>query len=353
MQQPVRSLLLVDDEPYILPALVALLKNEFKVYTANSADAAEQAFEQHAIDIVLTDQNMPRRTGIELLESVRERSPHTIRLLMTGYAELEDAVAAINRGQVYYYLLKPWRTEDLLQILRNASERFELERSNDRLVMELRNLNRELEQRVADRTRELEAAYTQLEQRSRELERLALTDQLTGLFNRRAMEGLAMAELKRHARYDNPLSIGVIDVDNFKQINTDHLITGGDAVLRGIARILSGSVREVVDSIGRLGGEEFLVIARETNEEGAVTLAERIRSTVEHTPIEYKGHQISVTVSIGVSVADSGIPATYADMNEVAAAALQQAKQAGKNCCVVRSVHTAPTAPPLESSTSA
>ena len=95
------------------------------------------------------------------------------------------------------------------------------------------------------------------------------------------------------------------------------------------------------------------MIARETNEEGAVTLAERIRSTVEHTPIEYKGHQISVTVSIGVSVADSGIPATYADMNEVAAAALQQAKQAGKNCCVVRSVHTAPTAPPLESSTSA
>jgi diguanylate cyclase (GGDEF)-like protein len=344
VQQTVRSLLLVDDEPYILPALVALLKNEFKVYTANSADAAEEVFEQHAIDIVLTDQNMPRRTGVELLEWVRENSPHTIRLLMTGYAELEDAVAAINRGQVYYYLLKPWRTEDLLQILRNASERFELERSNDRLVMELRNLNRELEQRVADRTRELEVAYTQLEQRSRELERLALTDPLTGLFNRRAMEGLAMAELKRHARYDNPLTIALIDVDHFKQINTDYLLTGGDAVLRGLARVLSGSVREVVDSLGRIGGEEFLVIARETNEEGAMTLAERIRTTVEHTPIDYQGLPITVTVSIGVAVADAGVPAKYAEMNEIAAAALQQAKQSGRNCCVVRCVQAVPTA---------
>jgi diguanylate cyclase (GGDEF)-like protein len=344
VQKTVRSLLLVDDEPYILPALVALLKHEFKVYTANSADAAEQVFEQHAIDIVLTDQNMPRRTGVELLEWVREHSPHSIRLLMTGYAELEDAVAAINRGQVYYYLLKPWRTEDLLQILRNASDRFELERSNDRLVMELRNLNRELEQRVAERTRELEVAYTQLEQRSRELERLALTDPLTGLFNRRAMEGLAMAELKRHARYDNPLTIAVIDVDHFKQINTDYLLTGGDAVLRGLARVLSGSVREVVDSLGRIGGEEFLVIARETNEEGALTLAERIRSTVEHTPIDYQGHPITVTVSIGVAVADAGVPAKYGEMNEIAAAALQQAKQSGRNCCVVRCVQTVPTA---------
>jgi PleD family two-component response regulator len=250
VQLPVRSLLLVDDEPYILPALVALLKNEFKVYTASSADAAEQAFQLHAIDLILTDQNMPRRTGVELLEWVREHSPHTIRLLMTGYAELEDAVAAINRGQVYYYLLKPWRTEDLLQILRNAAEKFELERSNDRLLVELRTLNRDLEKRVTERTRELQEANGQLEQQTQELKRLALTDPLTGLFNRRAMEGLALAELKRHNRYDNPLTVGMIDVDHFKDINTAHLYAGGDAALTGLARILTGSVREVVDSVG-------------------------------------------------------------------------------------------------------
>ena len=77
---------------------------------------------------MLTDQQMPRRTGVQLLEWVREHSPRTVRLLMTGYAELEDAVEAINRGHVYHYLLKPWRTEDCCQILRNAAEKFTLER---------------------------------------------------------------------------------------------------------------------------------------------------------------------------------------------------------------------------------
>src|SRR6516225_3518503 len=134
---------------------------------------------------------MPQMTGVQLLEWVRENHPRTVRLLMTGYAELEDAVAAINRGQVYHYLLKPWRTEDLLQILSNAAQKFELERTNERLLDELLRLNRDLEKRVAERTQELEQANhrleetnNQLQQQTHELKRLALTDPLTGLFNR-------------------------------------------------------------------------------------------------------------------------------------------------------------------------
>ena len=111
------SLLVVDDEPYILPTLSALLAPEFQVYTAESADAGEEVFRNHPVDLVLTDQNMPRRTGVQFLEWVRLHHPRTVRLLMTGYAELEDAVEAINRGHVYHYLLKPWRTEELLQVL--------------------------------------------------------------------------------------------------------------------------------------------------------------------------------------------------------------------------------------------
>ena len=84
----------------------------------------------------------------------------------------------------------------------------------------MRQLNRDLERRVAERTRELQESNHLLEQRSRELERLALTDPLTGLFNRRALEELARFELKRHARYPSPLTLGYIDVDHFKQVNT-------------------------------------------------------------------------------------------------------------------------------------
>jgi diguanylate cyclase (GGDEF)-like protein len=334
---PKCSLLVVDDEPYILPTLAALLANEFEVLTAPAAEAAQRVFASRPIDIILTDQKMPRCTGVQLLEWVRQHSPNTVRLLMTGYAELEDAVDAINRGHVYYYLLKPWRTEGLLQILRNAAEKFTLERNRDSLLEELRHLNRDLERRVVERTRELEEANLLLQQRTRELERLALTDPLTGLFNRRAVDELTRFELKRHNRYPSPLALGFIDVDHFKNINTQYLLTGGDEVLKGLARILSGSLREV-DSVGRVGGEEFLIIARETGEEGAGVLAERIRATVENTPIEYNGRAIPITVSVGFAVADVGIPTDYASMTEVAAAALGHAKQTGRNRCVVRRI---------------
>jgi diguanylate cyclase len=327
---PKCSLLVVDDEPYILPTLAALLTGAYEVLTADSADAAETVFARRPVDLILTDQKMPRRTGVQLLEWVREHSPRTVRLLMTGYAELEDAVEAINRGHIYHYLLKPWHTEELLQVLRNAAEKFQLERSREQLLEELTRLNQELERRVAERTRELEEANHQLQQRTRELERLALTDPLTGLFNRRAMDELARFELKRHARYPSPLTIGLIDVDHFKRINTDFLYTGGDEVLKTLARTLVSTLREV-DSVGRIGGEEFLVIARETGEDGAAHLAERIRTTVAATPILYEGNAITITVSIGVAVAEVGVPAAYEEMTRLAAYALNQAKQAGRN----------------------
>src|SRR5262245_63649873 len=105
---------------------------------------------------------MPRTSGVQLLEWVREHHPKTVRLLMTGFAELEEAVEAINRGQVFRYLFKPWRAEELLETLRYASHTFQLERANEQLVEELRRLNLELEERVQQRTRQLEEANHEL-----------------------------------------------------------------------------------------------------------------------------------------------------------------------------------------------
>ncbi len=331
------SLLVVDDEPYILPTVAALLADEFDVIIADSADAAEEVLTRRHVDLILSDQRMPKRTGVQLLEWVRLHHPKTLRLLMTGYAELEDAVQAINRGQVYYYLLKPWRTEDLQQVLRNAADRVRLERNRDELMEQLRRLNQELERRVTERTRELEEANTLLQQRTREFERLILIDPLTGLFNRRAVEGLAVAELRRHNRYSNPLAIGIIDVDFFKRINTEFDLPGGDEALKGLSRILTTSLRDV-DSVGRIGGEEFLIIARETNAEGAAVIAERIRSTVATTPLEYMQHRIGITVSLGFAVAETGVQSEYAPMYQLAASALSAAKRAGRNRFVIRRV---------------
>jgi len=310
------SLLLVDDEPYLLPTLAALLANDFHVLTADSAESAREVFGRERVDIVLTDQKMPRQTGTQFLEWVRQNHPRAVRLLMSGYAELEDAVEAINRGNVYYYLLKPWRTEELLQVMRNAAEKFILERNQDQLLAELQRLNAELEQRVRDRTRELEM--------------LALTDPLTGLLNRRAIDDVARSELKRHARYHSPLAVGIIDADHFREINRRYLLPGGDQALIGLARTLTSSLR-TVDSVGRIGGEEFLVVAPETTHDGAVALAERIRVAVEQSRTSYKGEAIDVTVSLGFAVADGSADCDLDQLRHVAAAALHEAKAKGRN----------------------
>lgn len=334
MAVPRCSLLVVDDEPQILVALSALLEKDFDVLAAGNAEQAREMFRQHDVHIVLTDQRMPMTTGVQLLEWVRHHSPRTIRLLMTGNGELEEAVAAINRGQIYHYLLKPWHSNELKQVLRNAAEKFCLERNQEKLLQELSQLNQALEERVRERTRALEEANHLLQQRSRELETLALTDPLTGLLNRRAIDDVVKAELRRHARYRGPLALGVVDADHFREINRQHLLPGGDQVLVHLAKILSGSLR-TVDTVGRIGGEEFLIVAPETTLDGAAALAERIRSNVESSPPTYKGVIIPLTVSSGFAVAEVGTATNYEQLKQAASAALEQAKRKGRNCSVI------------------
>jgi diguanylate cyclase (GGDEF)-like protein len=331
------SLLIVDDERGVLATLDALLRQEFEVFTADCGEAAQEILGQRSIDLILVDQKMPRMSGVQLLEWVRERSPKTVRLLMTGYAELEDAVEAINRGKVYRYLFKPWRAEELIEILHEAIRTFNLERHNDQLLHELRQLNLELEQRVQERTRKLEEANHELQQKNLMLEKLALTDPLTSLPNRRAVDQLAEAEIRRRMRYPSPLALGIIDADHFKDINSRYLIPGGDQVLMDLARVLSASVR-TVDTVGRVGGEEFIVVAPETTLDGAIVLGERIRGAVDEFCFSYKGESIHVTVSAGFAVADMGVAADYDQLKYTAAGALADAKINGRNRCSVHAV---------------
>ena len=342
------SLLVVDDEPFILDSLKIFLSPEFEVLTADSADAAQLHFANREIDLILTDQKMPRVSGVQLLEWVKEHSPRTIRLMMTGFAELEETISAINQSQVFRFLLKPWQSDDLLDMLRTAAKTFILERSHTQLLDELRQVNEklrdvniDLENRVAERTKALEEAYHELEHKNKMLEKLALTDPLTNLPNRRAMDRLTERELRRRERYPGALSIGLIDVDHFKQINDRYLLPGGDQVLVDLARCLHTAAR-TVDFVGRIGGEEFMVIAPETDMEGAIVLGERIRMMVEASVFTYQGEGIPVRVSIGFAVVVAGIVTDYETLKHLAAAALSDAKNGGRNKCMYRLVPKLP-----------
>lgn len=338
------SLLVVDDDPSILATLALLAAPEFDVLTAGTAEHARHLIGRRPVDLILTDQKLPGMAGVELLEWTRQHSPRTVRLLMTGLAVWEDAVQAINGGQVFRYLFKPWRNEELLHVLRHAAHAFHLERSNERLMEELRQLNLELERRVELRTRELQETNHQLHQQNWMLQKLALTDPLTGLPNRRAMDRLVKSELRRRARYPGPLAVGIIDVDHFKRVNARYLLPGGDHVLVGLAKTLIGSLR-TVDTVGRIGGEEFLLVAPETNREGAVALGERIRAAVENSHYLYQDVPITVTVSLGFGVAETGVPVEYEQIKYVASSALAEAKSKGRNRCVFREI-LSPDSPP-------
>ncbi len=167
------------------------------------------------------------------------------------------------------------------------------------------------------------------------LETLAHTDPLTHLLNRRALTIRLVAELERVRRYTSPLTMLMIDIDHFKQVNDTYGHLVGDEVLRGIAAILQRSVR-TVDTLARYGGEEFVVVLPETEEEGAVTFAERIRERVEQYCAEAEqAGGARVTVSIGVASFPAPHVESVEDLFSRADAALYRAKERGRNTVCV------------------
>ncbi|MBC8055772.1 MAG: response regulator [Rhizobiales bacterium] len=153
----------VDDEPNIVSALRRLLRGSgYRVVTATSGAEALALFEREPIDLVISDMRMPGMDGAQLLEQVRARWPLATRLLLTGYADVTSSVAAINRGEVYRYLTKPWNDAEIVSTIKEAFERQSLEREKRRLEAltqqqnaALTELNASLEQKVAARTADL------------------------------------------------------------------------------------------------------------------------------------------------------------------------------------------------------
>lgn len=331
------TVLLVDDEPDILMLFRGLLADDFDVLIATGAAEAQRQFAEREIDIVLTDQRMPDQSGVELLEWVVANHPRTQRLLWTGYVDLDDVVEAVNRGQVFRYLFKPANADEVRAALHAAAHVLQLERDYQRVLRELSALNVQLEERVRQRTRALEEANRELELRTQALEKFALTDALTVLPNRKALDHFVERELYMCRRFPAPLAVAIIDVDFFRDINKSYHHTGGDQVLRDLAQCMSAALRKI-DMLGRWAGDEFMLVAPQTHRAGALMLAERLRAHVEGTAFTFNGQRIPVTVTIGLAVLEAGRDADYSQLKAVAAASLARAKINGRNCVELASV---------------
>jgi len=158
-----RTILLVDDEEHVSASLARLLRRDgYTILRANSGQAGLALLENNQVGVIISDQRMPGMTGTEFLTKVRERFPDTVRVVLSGYTELNSVTDAINRGAVYKFLTKPWENDLLRANVEEAFQRYEMKLENARLSSELsqaneelRAINLELEQRVERKAREV------------------------------------------------------------------------------------------------------------------------------------------------------------------------------------------------------
>jgi len=139
------NILYVDDEPHNLSAFAAGYRRLYKIFTAESAEEGWKILEKEEIHVVITDQRMPKTTGVEFLASILEVYPEPIRMILTGYTDIDAVIDAINKGQVYRYIQKPWGEEDLRINIDKAIEIYTLRKENRELTEKLLIVNKQLE----------------------------------------------------------------------------------------------------------------------------------------------------------------------------------------------------------------
>ena len=152
------TVLVVDDEPFSVASMRMALEDDFHVLEATSADEAWRLLEENWVQVVVSDQRMPGRTGVELLSDVRGRWPETVRIIVTGYTESSDMIEAINAAGIYQFITKPWHPEQFLMAVRNAARLFELSRDHERMSLEMRYLGSTAAQKLQAKEREKKLA---------------------------------------------------------------------------------------------------------------------------------------------------------------------------------------------------
>lgn len=290
------NILIVDDDAGIRKTILEFIKFAgFSVFAASNGEEALKLLKTNNIAVVITDIIMPGIDGLELTGLIKKNYDSDV-ILMTGYSDKYSYKEAITKG-ASDIIFKPVHLEELLLRLKR--------------VFKERRLKKE-------RTKMLE-----------KLEELAITDELTQLYNSRRFYKQLDAEVYRFKRYKHPLSLLFLDVDHFKHYNDAYGHIQGDKVLIRLGRIIKSCLR-TMDSAYRYGGEEFTVILPETEGKEAVVVASRIRALMEaekFTP--GAGKIVKLTISIGVTeyCADERI----SSFAERADKAMYTAKQKGKN----------------------
>ena len=276
--EPTARILLAEDDPVTRMLMTRFLKKAgYEVdAVANGSEALDQMTLRY-YPMLVTDWEMPEMDGVALCKAVRnmQLDGYVYALLLTARDSKEHIIAGLEAG-ADDYLIKPVHEPELIARL-NAGRRI---------------LNLEHSLRVANQRNRI----------------LSITDALTGTYNRRYLMEQLPRELERCRRYAYPLSVLMCDVDHFKEINDARGHAAGDEVLQQFAARAQKSIRTNSDWVARYGGEEFLVVLPETAHEGAVSVAEKIRTLISSTPFTTRAGDAVVTASFGVASTGSSGP---------------------------------------------
>ncbi len=317
------KVLVVDDNDGIRHALVELLGTHPELEVVGEAADGETAVRlarELSPDVVLMDVKMPGMDGIEATRRIRQSDPNVQVVAHTAY---EDAtlVSDMVKAGAKSYLLKGAEAEQITEALTSVlNGRSVLDEATTRPVLDEIEV---LYQKEQERTRELEALVRQLQE-------LTITDYLTGLYSHRYFHDRLEEELARAQRYRRPLSLMILDIDDFKLVNERFGYSVGDQVLKELASRIRSECRSI-DIPCRIGGEEIAIVLPETYSTAAGHLAERLRKRISSEPFELVGE---LTCSFGVA----GYPtdaATRDDLLTRTNTALSRAKALGKDTVVV------------------
>ncbi len=294
------KILVVDDSPVYRKLVEQSLAAEpYTILFAKDGREALRVFADHHPDLVITDWTMPDLSGPELCEQIRRdlQQQYAYLILVTSNTNKEQVIEGLAAG-ADDYLTKPFHPGELVARVGVGRRMIELHR--------------------------------QVQAKNRQLEELALTDPLTGLPNRRAVDVWVDRELSAAARHDFPMWVAIADLDHFKRINDSYGHDAGDIVIKRFSELVKSNTRQS-NICGRLGGEEFLMVFTHIEKAQAQLALERIRKRFESEEFEFGGRKTSVTASFGVAGFRGPQAAVFNALLTQADGALYEAKSKGRN----------------------
>jgi diguanylate cyclase (GGDEF)-like protein len=306
-----KTVLLIDPDISVTKILSERLRSiGFNTLSANDDVTAFKLIQTGSPDIILLDILMKMKNGNDILTAIKSHhnSQNIPVIILSSAVDVNSKVNGFLSG-ASDYIVKPFRFAEVLARINNQI-------------------------RILNMQHELEKKNKELTEKNMLLQQMAVTDGLTGLYNKRYILSRLSSEISHAVRYREPISFLMVDVDHFKQINDTYGHVVGDILLKEVAQLLRKLVREF-DIIARYGGEEFLIVLPNGDIMGAKILAERLRDSIEKSVFNINGEKISITISIGIRNAD--IKLNFDSGSEVtklinqADIALYNAKANGRN----------------------